>query len=67
LGCSFQRNPVLTPDWEIGYFTKRKTGLFGALWIDDLRLLQGAGDGGRDCLKRKPVFYGTDIPVRDTL
>jgi hypothetical protein len=47
LGCSFQKNPVLTTDWEIGYFTKRKTGLFGALWIDDLRLpkVQGVGAG----------------------
>jgi hypothetical protein len=39
----FPENPVFTSVGETRDFAKRKTGQFGAVWIEDLRSACGAG------------------------
>jgi len=48
-GRFFPGNFIVTPDAETERFAKRKTGQYGAVWIEDLRLPWGAGggEGGR--------------------
>ena len=53
--CVILGNPVLTSIGETGGFAREKTGLFSAIWIEDLRLPCGAGSGGGKRLK-EPLF-----------
>jgi hypothetical protein len=56
---SFPDNPVSTSVGETEGFMKRKTGLFSALWIEDLGTPFGAGErGGRQ--PKECLFWGSD-------
>ena len=45
-GQGFPGNPDLTSDGETGGFARRKTGLFGAVWMEYLRPPRAEGGGG---------------------
>jgi len=42
-GQNFLGKSIFTSDEETGGFAKEKTGLFGAVWIEDLRPPCGTG------------------------